>query len=167
MRVLIVEDQKEIARFLKSSLEAECFAVDVAQDGERGLYLARTNDYDIIVLDNILPKKQGIEICKELRTTNSTTPILVLSVQSATDNKIQMLNAGADDYLIKPFSFEELLARVHALLRRPKNVMTEKLSVGDLELDTRKHAVVRAGENIYLTRKEFMLLEYLMRNHGT
>lgn len=167
MSILLVEDEKEIINFLKASLEAEYFSVDVAEDGEQGSYLARTNDYDLIILDNILPKKTGREICEEIRKIGKTVPVLVLSVKSDTATKVDLLNAGADDYLIKPFSFEELLARMRALRRRPEKLEGETLAVGDLTLNTRTHQVHRGKKEVYLTRKEFMLLEYLMRNKGT
>jgi DNA-binding response OmpR family regulator len=168
MRILIIEDSKEITNFLKLSLEGEQFVVDVAEDGEKGSFWARTNDYDLIILDNILPKKTGLEVCEEIRKSGKTMPIIVLSVRSETLTKIQLLNAGADDYLIKPFSFEELLARIRALLRRPKVIESEILQVDDLTLDTKKCLVKRGKkEEIYLTRKEFMLLEYLLKNSGS
>jgi DNA-binding response OmpR family regulator len=164
MRILVVEDEKDIASFLKHSLEAECFAVDIAEDGEKGSYLARTNDYDLMVLDNILPKKTGLEVCREARQHGKQTPIVMLSVKSETETKVKLLDSGADDYLVKPFSFEELLARIRALLRRPNKMNGEVLQASNLVLDTKKHTLMRGEEEIYLTRKEFMLLEYLMRN---
>jgi len=167
MRILIVEDEKEIRNFIKSSLEAECFAVDIAPDGERGAYLAETNDYDLITLDNVMPKKSGIEVCREIRNSGKNTPILILSVKSETTTKVDLLNAGADDYLTKPFSVDELLARIRALLRRPKEIEKAVLKIDDLELDTKKHTAKRGGQEIYLTRKEFVFLEYLMKNKGT
>lgn len=167
MRLLIIEDEPTIQSFLKQSFEAEMFAVDTSSDGAQGAALAIENNYDIIVLDNILPRKTGLQICKEIRENGKATPILVLSVKADTDMKVLLLNAGADDYLIKPFSFNELLARIRALLRRPKNVDKEVLSVDDLVLDTKAHKMTRGGKEIYLTRKEFMLLEYLMHNRGT
>lgn len=166
MRILIIEDEKEIINFLKLALKAECFAVDTAEDGERGSFLARTNDYDLIILDNVLPKKIGIEVCKEIRARGKTMPIIVLSVKSEATTKVDLLNAGADDYLIKPFSLDELLARIRALLRRPKNIESEILKLDDLTLDTKKHLVKRGQKEIYLTRKEFTLLEYFMKNLG-
>jgi len=166
MRVLIVEDEKAIRDFLKASLTAETFAVDVAEDGEKGLRFALTNDYDIIVLDNVLPKKTGFEVCKELRKQGKTMPILILSVKSETTTKVELLNVGADDYLIKPFSLDELLARIRALLRRPKQIESEILQIDNLELDTKKQTVTLEGKDVYLTRKEFALLEYLMKNQG-
>lgn len=166
MRILIVEDEKKVRDVLKKGLEAECFSVDEATDGEKGLSLARINDYDLLILDNMLPKKTGMEICQELRASGKSLPILILSVKSETTTKVELLNAGADDYLIKPFSFAELLARVHALLRRPKQMAQEILVSLDLKLDSKQHIVTLGGEDVYLTRKEFMLLEYLMRNPG-
>lgn len=166
MRILIVEDEQKIAKFVKKSLEAESFAVDVAEDGEKGSFLGRTNDYDLIILDNLLPKKNGLEVCKEIRNAGKNIPILMLSVKSGTNTKVDLLNAGCDDYLVKPFSLEELLARIRALLRRPPNIVGDVLKVDNLTLDTKKHKVQRDGKDVYLTRKEFMLLEYLMRNKG-
>lgn len=167
MRILLVEDELQIAEFLKKSLEAECFAVDVTSDGETGSYLARTNTYDILILDNMLPKRTGLEICKEVRAAGLTTPILILSVRSETTTKVSLLDAGADDYLIKPFSLQELLARVRALLRRPTHMTDERLVIDTLSLDTKKREVYHDGERLTLTRKEYALLELLMRNPGT
>ena len=166
MRILLVEDSKEIINFLKPSLEAELFAVDVAEDGEKGSFLGRTNDYDLIILDIILPKKGGLEVCREIREKGKTAPIIVLSVKTETVTKIELLNAGADDYLIKPFSLEELLARIRALLRRPKQIEGDILELDDLTLDTKRCTVKRGKREAHLTRKEFMLLEYLLRNKG-
>ncbi len=166
MRILLVEDEKDIVQFLKPSLESECFVVDVATDGEQGSFLGPTNNYDLIILDNMLPKKNGREVCTEIREAGKTTPILVLSVVEETDQKVGLLNAGADDYMTKPFSLGELLARMHALLRRPKKIESQILQIADLTLDTRKHLVKRGGKEIYLTRKEFIFLEYLMKNPG-
>lgn len=163
MRILVIEDEKRIADFLKAGLGAESFAVDIAEDGEKGLYLGRTNEYDAIILDNLLPKKTGLEVCQELRTCSISTPIIVLSVRSEVTTKTQLLNAGADDYLIKPFSLEELLARIRAVLRRPKPIQSDVLKIDDLVLDTKRHTVTRGKKDVYLTRKEFMLLAYLMR----
>lgn len=167
MHILVVEDEKEISDFLRVSLEAECFAVDTAFDGEAGSYLGRTNNYDLIILDNILPKKEGREACKEIRAVGKTTPIIMLSVKSETVTKVDLLNAGADDYMTKPFSFAELLARMRALLRRPKEMEDEILTISDLIIDIRRHTVRRANKEIYLTRKEFVLLSYLLRNAGS
>jgi DNA-binding response OmpR family regulator len=166
MRILIIEDEKDISEFLRANLEAEYFVVDIAEDGERGSYLARTNEYDLIVLDNGLPRKPGSQVCQEIRANKITTPILMLSVQSATPLKITMLNSGADDYVTKPFSFEELLARINALLRRPQVVVDNVFRIDDLIVDTNKHKVIRGKKEIYLTRKEFVLLEYLIKQKG-
>lgn len=166
MRILIVEDEKDIINFLKPSLEAECFVVDVAEDGEKGLFLALTNDYDLIILDNTLPKKSGVEVCRDLRLHKKTLPVIILSVLSEVNKKVELLNAGADDYLTKPFSFQELLARIRTVLRRPKKIEDEVLCVGGLKLDQQRNLVKRDGVEINLTRKQFMLLEYLMRNAG-
>lgn len=166
MRILVIEDDTQISTFLKSALESEYFVVDAIDDGDKGLYAALTNAYDLIVLDSMLPNKSGLEICRALRTAENRTPIIGLSVRSETSNKVGFLDAGADDYLTKPFSFEELVARIRALLRRPHDIQSDTLEIGDLELDTRKHTVRKNGADVYLTRKEFLLLEYLMRNRG-
>lgn len=166
MRILVVEDEKKVADFLKIGLEAECFVVDLSEDGEKGLYLARTNDYDLIILDNVLPNKTGKEICEEVRKDGKTTPIIMLSIKSESATKVDLLNAGADDYLSKPFSFEELLARIRALLRRPKKIESEIFKIDDLSVDVKKHLVRRGKKDIYLTKKEFLLLVYLLKNQG-
>lgn len=166
MRILVIEDEQKIRYFLKRSLQAECFAVDVAEDGEAGLTCALTNEYDLLIVDNILPGMHGPEICRTLREHEVTTPILMLSIADGTPMKVTALNDGADDYLTKPFSFEELLARIRALLRRPSGLTGEVLTIDGLTLDTKRHAVYRNDEEIMLTKKEFMLLEYLMRNQG-
>ena len=167
MRILIVEDEEGIAAFLKAGLESEYFAVDVAEDGEKGSYLARTNDYDIIVLDNMLPKKNGSEVCEDIRKQGKNTPIIMLSARSELGVKVDLLNKGADDYLTKPFSLEELIARIRALLRRPVAVSSEILQVDDLVMDTKRHITKRGDKELYLTRKEFMLLELLMKKKGS
>lgn len=167
MRILVVEDEKGIQDFIKVSLEAECFVVDTADDGEKGLELARTGNYDAIVLDNMMPVKTGLEMIQELRSEGNITPIIMLSVKSEVMTKVDLLNAGADDYLTKPFSFYELLARIRALMRRPKKMESEVLKLDDLVMDTKKHLIYRGEESIHLTRKEFILLEYLLRNQGT
>jgi DNA-binding response OmpR family regulator len=166
MRILVIDDQKDLTESLKAGLESQCYAVDVEHDGDRGLYRARTNDYDLILLDNILPGKLGPDICRELREYKMTVPIMILSVQSEIEQKISLLNCGADDYLAKPFSFAELSARVRALLRRPRQMQSLKLTVEDLDLDQKTYAASRNGKVIYLTPKEFSLLEYLMKNQG-
>jgi DNA-binding response OmpR family regulator len=166
MRILVIDDQQDLAQSLKTGLESQCYAVDIENDGERGLYRARTNDYDLVLLDNILPGKLGPDICRELREYKMTMPIMILSVQSDIEQKISLLNCGADDYLAKPFSFAELSARVRALLRRPRHVEKPDLAVDDLILNRKTYTASRNGKAIYLTPKEFSLLEYLMKNQG-
>jgi DNA-binding response OmpR family regulator len=159
MRALVIDDEKNLREALAENLRAECFAVDTAEDGTEGSYLARTNAYDIIILDNMLPEKNGSMVCEEVRNTGRNVPILVLSVFSESWRKVDLLNAGADDYMIKPYSFEELMARIRALMRRPLIVEKEVLAIDTLEMDTKQQSVKRGGKGIYLTRKEFMLLE--------
>lgn len=166
MRVLVIEDEEKISRFIRDSLEAEFFAVDVAEDGERGSYYARTNDYDIVILDMMLPKKDGRQVCQEIRESGKTIPILVVSVKTSAMDKVDVLNDGADDYLAKPFILEELLARIRALLRRPSQIESDVLTVSDVVLDTRSGTVTRSEVSLSLTRKEYMLLHYFMRNEG-
>lgn len=161
-----MEDDKIFADSLKANLQSEYFVVDVAGDGERGLFCAMTNEYNVIILDKILPKKDGLEVCQEIRRNNRTTPIIMLSIKSEVPIKVDLLNAGADDYMTKPFSFEELLARVKAILRRPARIQGEVLKVGDLILDSQKCQVTKNRKAVHLTRKEFNLLAYLMRNEG-
>lgn len=148
------------------ALKAVNFAVDSAQDGERGCFLALTNDYDLIILDCNLPKLSGQEIIKKLRADGRETPILVLTVQTEVNNKVDLLNLGADDYLTKPFAISELLARIKAILRRPKNISGEVLKIADLELDADKFLLTKGGSRIKLSSKEFSLLEYLLANKG-
>lgn len=167
MKILVVEDEQDILDFLKSGLDAEMFTVDAVSDGEQGSYLARTNTYDLVILDNMLPKKSGAEICQEVRAAGKTMPIIMLSVQSEPLQKIDLLNMGADDYVTKPFTFGELLARIRAVLRRPQQIEGERLQMADLTMDLGSHKVFRGEEEIYLTRKEFEILEYLMRHRGS
>jgi len=162
----VVEDQKETADTLKRKLEAECYAVDVERDGERGFYKARTNDYDLILLDKGLPGKGGEEICSELRGYKMSTPILILSAAAEIEDKVGLLNCGADDYLTKPYAWSELAARVKALLRRPAQIEGKALTVDRLSLDRETYSFIFGGKTKYLTPKEFMLLEYLMKNAG-
>ncbi|MEK7390683.1 MAG: response regulator transcription factor [Patescibacteria group bacterium] len=166
MRILVIEDNKEIRELLKLGLETEMFSVDTVEDGESGSYIARTNDYDLILLDNILPKKTGSEVCQEIRKAGKNTPVILMSVKSDTDEKVRLLTVGADDYVTKPFSFKELLARIHAILRRPETNLPENLATGDLVLNSRTHEVRRGNASIYLTRKEYSLLELLIRHSG-
>lgn len=164
MRILVIEDEHKIANSIKKGLEQELYAVDVAYTGTDGFDLASVEPYDLIILDLMLPGMDGMDICKKLRGRSIHTPILILTARNRTDDKIDGLNYGADDYLTKPFSFEELSARVRALLRRPRAVLNPKLSVKDLVMDTVKYKVMRGEATIDLSHKEFVLLEYLMRN---
>jgi len=166
MRILVVEDEHRIAVSIKKGLEQEHFAVDLAFNGREGLDLAETEEYDLIVLDLMLPEMDGLEICRTLRAHKNHTPILILTARGQVRDKVEGLNAGADDYLTKPFSFEELVARIHALSRRPREALSAELKVGDLSLNTNSFEVKREGETINLTSKEFALLEYLMRHAG-
>jgi len=162
-----VEDEHRIANSIKKGLEQESFAVDVAYDGEEGFDLASGEDYDVIILDLMLPKMDGLELCRRLRKEeNVHTPIIILTAKGAVGDKVSGLNLGADDYLPKPFAFVELLARVRALARRPKQVLNPVLVVGNLNLNPQTLEVERSGREIHLSRKEFSLLEFMMRNKG-
>lgn len=164
MRILVVEDEHKIANSIKKGLEQESYAVDVAYDGNSGYDLASTEEYDVIVLDLMLPGMDGMEICKKLRADKIHTPILILTAKGQLGDKVEGLNAGADDYLVKPFAFEELLARIRALFRRPKEAIATILSYKDLSLNPLTFEVKRKDEQIKLSNKEFSLLEYLMRH---
>jgi two-component system, OmpR family, response regulator len=166
MRILVVEDEHRIATSIKKGLELEKFAVDIAFDGTSGFDLASGEEYDLLVLDIMLPGIDGLEICRRLRSQNIHTPILILTAKSQVQDKVLGLNLGADDYLTKPFSFEELLARVKALIRRPKQALDTILKLNDLSLDTQSFKVKRKDKEIILTSKEFSLLEYLIRHQG-
>jgi len=166
MRILIVEDDHKIANAVKKGLEQESYAVDVSYDGQDGLGQAMTIEYDLVVLDRMLPGTDGIHICKALRDHNKSVPIIILTAKDKIEDRVEGLNAGADDYLVKPFAFEELLARIRALMRRPKEVTDNILTVADLTLDRVKFEVKRGGEEVSLSSTEFALLEYLMRNAG-
>ena len=167
MHILIVEDEKKVAQFLQKGFQAESFTVDVANDGLNGLRLARTETYDAIILDVMLPGKSGIEILTLLRQAKITTPVLMLSAKSDIEDRVEGLNLGADDYLPKPFAFSEVLARVRAIVRRKSaDVMASFLTVADLRMDLLARRVERTGKDIPLTNKEFELLEYLLRNKG-
>jgi DNA-binding response OmpR family regulator len=167
MRILIVEDEHKIANAIKKGLQQESFAVDVVYDADDGLASARADEYDMIILDRMLPgEMDGVGVCKELRKEGNHTPILMLTAKGAVRDRVVGLDAGADDYLVKPFAFEELLARVRALLRRPQDSLGLKLTVGELTLDTTSYEVRRGSTVIDLSQREFALLEYLMRNKG-
>lgn len=166
MRILIVEDEKKVAAFIKKGFEEETYAVDVAHDGEEGYNLAEMGQYDLIVLDLMLPKMNGMDVLGKLRDNKVNTPIILLTAKDSVEDKVTGLNKGADDYLTKPFAFSELLARVRSLLRRGQTETKTVLQVGNLTLDLVSHKVNRDGEEIELTGKEYSLLEYFMRNEG-
>jgi DNA-binding response OmpR family regulator len=166
MRVLLIEDDRKAARLLAKGLREERFTVDVAHTGEEGDELASVNDYGAIVLDWLLPDKEGIAVCRDLRARGVSTPILILTARGALEDRVTGLNTGADDYLVKPFGFAELLARIHALLRRSELTRPVTLTVGDLTLDPLSHRVTRDGLEINLTPKEYAILEVLMRHVG-
>jgi DNA-binding response OmpR family regulator len=166
MKILVVEDDRTVGQYVKRGLEEQRYHADLVADGLEGLRLASGGRYDLIVLDLRLPEMNGLEVLRTLRDRGNTTPVLVLTAQDAVDFKVQALRSGADDYVTKPFAFEELLARVEALGRRPKEIRTPVLKVGDLELDMATREVRRAGERIELTPKEYTVLEYLMRHTG-
>jgi len=164
MRLLVIEDDHKIANAIKKGLAQEAYAVDVSFDGKDGLANALTFDYDLIIIDRMLPGVDGIKICKVLREKKYNTPILFLTAKDKISDRVEGLNAGADDYLVKPFAFEELLARVRALLRRPTKTDETILKIADLSLDPARFTVKRAEKEIKLSSKEFALLEYMMRN---
>jgi DNA-binding response OmpR family regulator len=164
MRILVVEDDKKVASFLEKGLREEGYAVDVAHDGDDGLVLAHVHEYDLLLLDVMLPGKSGLEIVRDVRSRENTTPVLMLTARDDEEDVVLGLNAGADDYLTKPFGFDELLARVRALLRRGGAARPDRLLYDDLELDRVKHLGLRGGERLDLTPKEFQLLEFFMLN---
>ena len=167
MRILVVEDEHKIANAIKQGLEQESYAVDVDYDGDSGLGSALNETYDVMIIDRMLPGSvEGVEICRQVRAANIHTPILLLTAKDQISDRIEGLNSGADDYLIKPFSFEELLARIRALMRRPAKAQSNVIKVGGLSLDTISYDVQRDGKKIELSAKEFALLEYLIRNSG-
>ena len=166
MRVLLVEDDRKAARVLKRGLQEEGFAIDVAESGEVGHELACGNHYDVIVLDWLLPGRDGLSVCRELRGDGLTTPILMLTARDSLGDRVRGLDGGADDYLTKPFAFEELLARIRALLRRSELSRPPALTAGDLVLDPVTHRVTRGGADVGLTPKEYAILEVLMRHPG-
>jgi heavy metal response regulator len=167
MRILVIEDEKKVADFIKRGLKEEGYAVDVASDGEEGLFQAMEISYDLILLDLMLPKLDGINLCKKLRENHIQTPLIMLTAKDSVQDKVTGLDSGADDYLTKPFSFEELLARIRALLRKERGHQLSRLQVADLVLDLVSHKVWSGKEEIILTAKEYALLEYFMRNAGT
>ncbi len=164
MRILLAEDDSRVASFVRRGLREEQYAVDVATDGEKALSMAQTGEYDLIILDLMLPKKEGMEVLRTLRASKVGTPVLILTAKDKPKDKVEGLNAGADDYLTKPFGFEELLARVRALLRRRGDMVPTVLTAGDLQIDTLKHKVSRGGKELDLTNREYALLEFFLRH---
>jgi heavy metal response regulator len=167
MRVLVIEDEKKVADFISNGLAEEGYAVDVAHDGDQGYFLATTNEYDAILLDIMLPKMDGFTLCTKLRSEDNHIPILMLTAKDAIKDKVRGLDTGADDYLTKPFAFEELLARIRSLLRKKSLQQKTRFQVDDLMMDTITHTVSRGESEIQLSVKEYSLLEYLMRNTGS
>ena len=164
MRILVVEDEKKVASFIKKGLEEEHYAVDTAYDGETGLYMAEVNEYDLIVLDLMIPKIDGLEILRRIRASKNNVPVLVLTAKDSVEDIVKGLDSGCDDYLTKPFTFMVFLARIRALLRREKIDKEPLLKIADLTLSPITHKVVRRGKEMELTSKEYALLEYFMRN---
>ncbi len=163
MKILLIEDEKRLSHFIKKGLIEQGFAVDQAYDGEEGLYLAKEETYDVIILDVMLPKLNGVEVCRQIRASKKNTPVLMFTARGETEDKILGLDSGADDYLTKPFVFAELKARINALLRRSYHQVSNNLIIADLDIDPVKHTVTRARKLIKLTPKEFAILELLMR----
>lgn len=166
MRLLLVEDDPRMAAFIAKGLREQSFAVDVAKDGAAALFQITEIEYDLVILDIMIPGKTGFEVCEKLRSKGIAVPVLMLTARDSVDDRLTGFECGADDYLTKPFDFQELLARIHALLRRPKTLRPEMLAAADLNLNTYSHKVVRAGRDISLTAKEYALLEYLMMHEG-
>jgi DNA-binding response OmpR family regulator len=166
MRILVVDDDRRLCSVIKRGLLEETYAVDVAYDGEEGEYMGEVNPYDLIILDIMMPKKDGIEMCKELRSKRINTPVLMLTAKDAVEDRVRGLDAGADDYMVKPFSFNELLARVRALLRREAVTKSPEIKLGDLVLNTLTREVKRGDRLIELTTKEYVILEYFMHHHN-
>src|SRR5499425_2740789 len=166
MRILIVEDQKKVASFIRKGLQKEGYAADIVHNGTDAVQNAALFDYDLLILDLMLPTKSGLDVLREIRSKKPKLPVLVLTAKGAVNDRVAGLDAGADDYLIKPFAFAELLARIRALVRRGRVTETPRLLVGDLEMDLVTRKVTRASQPVELTVREFELLEYLMRYHG-
>ncbi len=164
MRILVVDDDRRLCSVVRRGLIEEAYAVDVAYDGEEGEYMAAVNPYDLVILDIMMPKKDGIEVCEELRAKGVNTPVLMLTARDAVEDRVRGLDAGADDYMVKPFSFNELLARVRALLRREALTKSPEVKVGELALNTLTREVRRGERSIELTTKEYVILEYFMRH---
>jgi DNA-binding response OmpR family regulator len=166
MRILLVEDEPRMANVIAKGLRENSYAVDLAEDGDAALYQASINDYDLIVLDVLLPRRDGFEVCRALRAHGNSTPVLMLTARATVDDRVSGFDAGADDYLTKPFSFREFLARVRALLRRDSQLRPDVFQLDDLIVDSASHRVSRAAREIELTAKEYALLEFLARRAG-
>jgi len=164
MRILLVEDDPRVASFIRRGLREEHYAVDIASDGEQALFTAQTGEYDLMILDLLLPKKSGLEVLRILRSEKITVPVLILTAKDKPEDKVAGLDSGADDYLTKPFGFEELLARIRALLRRRGDMTPTLLRLADLEMDTLRHRVSRKGKEISLTNREYALLEFFLQH---
>lgn len=171
MRILLIEDDKDTSSYIADRLKEKCCAVDVAFDGISGINAAKTADYDLILLDYALPKKDGLLVCREIRNQSdpvrANIPIIMISVTIEVEHKVQALGKGIDDYVTKPFFFDELFARIQAVLRRPQSITTNQFQIDDLTIDIATQKVVRGRSSVYLTKKEFALLEFLMRNKGS
>lgn len=166
MRVLLVEDDRRIASFISKGLRENAYAVDTAQDGDEATYMASINPYDLFILDVNLPRKDGFAVCSELRGNGNAKPILMLTARDGVDDRVSGLDTGADDYLVKPFEFRELVARIRALLRRNSEIRGNRIAIADLEIDTVSQTVRRGGDPVELTTKEYALLEFLALNKG-
>jgi DNA-binding response OmpR family regulator len=166
LRILLVEDEPSAARMLAKGLREHAYAVDSTEDGERALYQSSINNYDLIILDVMLPGRDGFDVCRQLRASGSAVPVLMLTARDSVDDRVAGLDTGADDYLTKPFDFRELLAHIRALLRRGQALQSDIIRLDDLEIDTRGRSVRRGGRGVYLTAKEYALLEYFARRAG-
>lgn len=166
MKILIIDDEATILEFLKQGLEAKMFQVETAEDGERGAFLGRTGNYDLIILDYVLPKMDGFEVLKEIRNEKKHIPVIMLTVKSELNIKEKMFALGVDDYITKPFLFDELLMRINAILKRPAKIEGDFFKIDNLTLNAKTNIIRRDGKEIYLTRREFFLLEYLLRHRG-
>ncbi len=166
MKILLIEDNQRIARLISKGLKAQAYVVDLAYDGETGFDLATTEKYSLIIVDLMIPKINGIDLVKKLRQEKSETPILILTAKGQTEDKVNGLDAGADDYLVKPFFFDELLARIRALTRRQKPILPDEIKYKNLVLNRKTFEIKKENKLIYLTKKEFLILEYLLKNKG-
>ncbi|HRH25860.1 MAG TPA: response regulator transcription factor [Candidatus Paceibacterota bacterium] len=166
MRILLVEDNEKLAKYTKQMLEEEGYAVDQVGDGKTGERMARSGSHDLVILDVMLPEKDGMDVCKSLREDNINLPVIMITAKGEIEDRVEGLDSGADDYLVKPFDMKELIARTRALLRRPQKAFVDKLEVQDIVLDSNTHIVTKHGKPLSLTMKEYSILEYLMRNSG-